>query len=169
MSSFLLFSFFSFRFFWGGCMCARTAPVRQATISTDGHLRIYTSLSPTLSDWQLTTSVHVPTLGLGDPATAAQQSTSTWSIGQDEAAAAGGSGGGGGGGLMTPNTANTPLDSIAGTYGKNNEAFGCWDLSCVKESWWGLLVAVGCGHGGVVKVSQIQWFDCACLFQAWTT
>jgi nucleoporin SEH1 len=123
-------------------------PPPQATISTDGHLRIYTSLSPTLSDWQLTTSVHVPTLGLGDPTTAA-----AWSTGQDEAAGGSGSGGGGGG-LMTPNTANTPLDSIGGTYGKNNEAFGCWDLSCVKESWWGLLVAVGCGHGGVVKVSQ---------------
>lgn len=37
-------------------------PRFQASISTDANLRIYTSISPTSTDWQLTHSISVPSL-----------------------------------------------------------------------------------------------------------
>lgn len=52
--------------------------LRVASISTDSHLRVHTSLDPDLNDWSLAHDVHIPSLhapGAGDDAGASAQPT----------------------------------------------------------------------------------------------
>lgn len=154
-----------------------TRPTRsvppQASISTDAQVRLYASLSPTGTDWQMGAAVHLPSLAGPDGAD-----------GRDDGRAAQGGGGGGsafgtpastlgGGSGATLQTHASGAGSGVGSAGsgagsagsggpgKNNEALGGWDLSFCKEHWWGLLVAVACGTWGTVTVSG--GLRCACM------
>ncbi|KAJ9112603.1 hypothetical protein QFC19_000623 [Naganishia cerealis] len=144
--------------------------LKLATISTDSYVRIYTCLSPTLSDWQLTTTVSLPSLHSSHVA------KPTFSVGHSSAAgsedipapAASSGGGGGGVGLSltgalsassssnsntstnAPNTANAPNP------GKGNEALGGWCLSWCKERWWGQVMAATSGHSGIIKIITLS-------------
>ncbi|KAJ9093629.1 hypothetical protein QFC20_007088 [Naganishia adeliensis] len=114
--------------------------LKIATISTDSYLRIYTCLSPSLDDWQLTNTVSLPSLqtakstddqpliGLGvTTGTGSTGSALTGSTSQSS-------------GLGAPNP------------GKGNEALAGWCLSWCKERWWGQVLAATSGHSGIIKV-----------------
>ncbi len=59
--------------------------LRVASISTDSHLRVHTSLDPDLNDWSLAHDVHVPSLASEDVpetqgATPAEAATGGWAL-----------------------------------------------------------------------------------------
>lgn len=62
--------------------------LRVASISTDSHLRVHTSLDPDLNDWSLAHDVHIPSLHAGtgeetptsDGATPAEAATGGWAL-----------------------------------------------------------------------------------------
>ncbi|KAG7544247.1 hypothetical protein FFLO_03360 [Filobasidium floriforme] len=133
--------------------------LKLASISTDATLRIYTSISPTLTEWQLTNSISVPSLintsssanptdGDSGISGIAGQSSQNSSTNSNSGSVAGGSGfqqssgTGPGAGLINP--------------GKGNEALGGWTVSWCKEKWWGSVLAVSSGHSGIIKIVSLS-------------
>jgi nucleoporin SEH1 len=135
----------------------------QATISTDSYVRIYTCLSPTLSDWQLTTTVSLPSLQYSPVAKSNTNAGST--AGNDDVSQSHqASTSGGASGLTLTNALGQSSSSTSGTSsnsanapnpGKGNEALGGWCLSWCKERWWGQVMAATSGHSGIIKVSPV--------------
>lgn len=122
----------------------------QASISTDATLRIYTSISPTLTDWQVTNSISVPSLvstSSNNPADG--DSSAIYLPGQQPSGASSSTSGsvGGSGFQQSLSGAGVPNP------GKGNEALGGWTVSWCKEKWWGSVLAVSSGHSGIIKVS----------------
>lgn len=122
----------------------------QATISTDNYLRIYECLEqPSLQTWSQSEEIDVLNL----PSTSSQ--TSSLSLA-----------------FATPTQTSATLDGASATLvaqalqqsqsmqgtgtGRpglgNREADGGWCISWCKERYWGEVIAVGCGTGGIVKV-----------------
>lgn len=114
----------------------RLALMIQATVSTDSYLRVYTCLSPSLDDWQLSSTVSLPSLQLAAKA--------------DDAPLLGLAGTAAGPSVV--GAASTGSASSAPNPGKGNEALGGWCLSWCKERWWGQVVAATSGHSGIIKV-----------------
>lgn len=115
----------------------------QASISTDSHLRIYTSLQPTPTDWQLTSSVSLPTLTLPSGSGSTQPHANLPAEDYPNS-------------LTTSGTpVNNAMPQQGLTPGKGNEAMGGWSLSWCKEKWWGQVLAVTSGHSGIVKVNDL--------------
>lgn len=117
----------------------------QATISTDSYLRIYTCLSPSLDDWQLTNTVSLPSL---------QSSHNAKSAPTDDAPHPAGPTGVGAGLTLTGAPSQSSVN--APNPGKGNEALGGWCLSWCKERWWGQILAATSGHSGIIKVSPLD-------------
>ena len=60
----------------------------QASISTDSHLRLYTSLDPSLSDWSTQSVTHIPSLACQSstlPANEADDAAAGGAVGGNEA------------------------------------------------------------------------------------
>ncbi|KAJ9123086.1 hypothetical protein QFC22_001276 [Naganishia vaughanmartiniae] len=143
---------------------SRRDPFVQATISTDSYVRIYTCLSPTLSDWQLTTTVSLPSLQFSQ---AAKSHTNNVSAGGNDDATQPhqSSAAGGAGGLTLTNALSQSSNSTSSTSnnsanapnpGKGNEALGGWCLSWCKERWWGQVMAATSGHSGIIKIISLS-------------
>ncbi|KAJ9107634.1 hypothetical protein QFC21_001094 [Naganishia friedmannii] len=138
--------------------------LKLATISTDSYVRIYTCLSPTLSDWQLTTTVSLPSLQFSQAAKSNPNTVSTGGGNDDTSQSHQASTSGGAGGLTLTN-ALSPSNSVssisnnsanAPNPGKGNEALGGWCLSWCKERWWGQVMAATSGHSGIIKIISLS-------------
>ena len=152
----------------------------KASISTDANLRIYTSISPTSTDWQLTHSISVPSLitttssngddnpsgsggapgGPQNPTSQAQQNSQSPATSGSVSGGSGfqqsinGSMGGGPGASGSGSAGGSGMGLI--NPGKGNEALGGWTVSWCKEKWWGSILAVSSGHSGIIKVSCVR-------------
>ena len=124
----------------------------QATISTDNHLRIYECLEqPSLQTWSQSEEIDVLNLSSRSSQTSSLSlafATPTQTSATLDGASAT---------LVAQALQQSQSTAIQGTGpGRpglgNREADGGWCISWCKERYWGEVIAVGCGTGGIVKV-----------------
>ncbi|KAH8116200.1 WD40 repeat-like protein [Phellopilus nigrolimitatus] len=134
--------------------------LKLAAVSADNHLRVYECLEqPARAAWELADEVDVPAL----PARAARGPASLAGTLAASTPTRAGGGGGGGAGLDGASVAGllqaaaAAQQPAAGRPGLGaREADGGWCVSWCRERYWGEVLAVGCGVGGVVKIIQFS-------------
>ncbi|KAI5116020.1 hypothetical protein M0805_005026 [Coniferiporia weirii] len=133
--------------------------LKLAAISADNHLRIYECLEqPALAAWQLADEVDVPALPThaargpsslsNTVATSSPTPTQIASSALDGASVSS---------LLQAAQQQNAAQQGAGRPGLGSrEADGGWCVSWCKERYWGEVLAVGSGVGGIVKIIQFS-------------
>ncbi|THH03870.1 hypothetical protein EW145_g5942 [Phellinidium pouzarii] len=133
--------------------------MKLAAISSDNHLRIYECLEqPALANWQLVDEVDMPALpkhAVGGPsslsntvATSTPTPTQMGTSALDGASVTS---------LLQAAQQQNAAQQGAGRPGLGSrEADGGWCVSWCKERYWGEVLAVGSGVGGIVKIIQFS-------------
>jgi nucleoporin SEH1 len=124
---------------------------KQASISTDNHLRVYECLEqPSLTTWQLSEEIDVLTLpSISSPSSVSLAfATPTQTSATLEGASA----------SLVAQALQQSQSQGSATHTQirpglgNREADGGWCISWCKDRYWGEVIAAGCGIGGTVKV-----------------
>ncbi|CED82409.1 Nuclear pore complex component (sc Seh1) [Phaffia rhodozyma] len=113
--------------------------LRLATISSDSYLRLYSPALPSVEDWYPLFNVHLPSL------TSSQPTGSSPSVHNPSE-----------GGISRTKTNNDKSLGLSVSTAAGGEAVGggrC--LSWCKEKWWGMILAVGEGTEGEIKIISL--------------